>query len=98
MEGMPDLTVMTLFEAIEYLDGQGIPYEYVVYGGLYKGDQSAMGFTDYLELLTRLDRIGATPTDVVTEETIVIFQSILPGEEPSLIEPLMLVCGNYEDF
>ncbi|MBQ3003054.1 MAG: protein kinase [Clostridia bacterium] len=98
MEGMPVLTVMTLFEAIEYLDGQGIPYEYVVYGGLYKGDQSAMGFTDYLELLTRLDRIGATPTDVVTEETIVIFQSILPGEEPSLIEPLMLVCGNYEDF
>jgi len=98
MEGLPDLCVMTLHEAIEYLDAQGIPYEYFVYGGLYTGDQSATGFTNYFELLKRLDRLGATPTDIVTEETVVIFQSIQPGNEPLLTEPLILVCANYEDF
>ncbi len=98
MEGMPVLTEMTLHEALAYLDEQGIPYEYFVYGGLYKGDQSASGFTDYFDLLKRLDRLGATPTDVITEETVVIFQSIQPGNEPSMTEPLLLVCANYEDF
>ncbi len=98
MEGMPDLTVMTLNEAIAYLQEQGIPYEYFVYGGIYEGDKSATGFTDYFDLLKRLDRLGATPTDEVTEETMVIFQSVLPGGEPPMDDTLLLVCVNYEDF
>lgn len=98
MEGMPDLTVMTLNEAIEYLNRQGIPFTYLVYDGVYRGDNSATGFTDYYELLRRLDRLGAELTETVTDETMVIFQDVPVGSEPPMDSELLLVCVNYEDI
>ena len=98
MVGMPDLRMDTLENAIAYLEAANLPYEYVVYDGVYQGDTAFLGFTDFYALLVRLETIGATLGTQVDAETEVIFQSVPMGNDPTAGETIILVCVNYEEF
>lgn len=98
MQGLPDFTTGTLQEALAVLDSLHTPYRYTVYSGVIQGDTSVLGFTDYAALLQRLELIGAHRTDTVTENTMVIYQSIPMGEDPPTDMDLVLICVNYESF
>lgn len=98
LEGLPDLVGGTLNNTLQYLNELQIPVTYVVYDGVITGDTSINGFTDYFELITRLELIGAELSETVTDETVVIFQSVPMGGEPPMESRLVLVCVNYEDL
>ena len=57
-----------------------------------------MGFTDFYALLVRLETLGATLSDTVDEETVVIFQSVPAGSDPGQGETMILVCVNYAEL
>ncbi len=98
MVGLPDMRMDTLYNALAYLDAAGLPYEIVVYDGLYQGDSAYVGFTDFYALLVRLEVLGATLSSTINEETVVIFQSVPMGSNPAQDETIILVCVNYAEL
>jgi hypothetical protein len=51
-----------------------------------------------IELMIRLENIGAYPGTKIDENTIVIFQSVPEGAEPPADGAVQLICVNYEAF
>jgi beta-lactam-binding protein with PASTA domain len=95
LQGMPNFYMGSLMEAKKYLDNAGIPYLYLIYDGKVSEDM-ILGFTDYMDLLVRLESCGAKPGTKVDRDTMIIFQSIPMGGEVPEGSVLQLVCLNYE--
>lgn len=96
MQGLPEFRMGAMIAAITYLDAAKIPYTYVIYDGVPAGDSSYLGFTDMVELMIHLETMGAYPGTKINEKTMVIFQSIPQGSDPTAEDTLQLVCVNYE--
>lgn len=96
---MPNLLEVSLPQARTMLDELGVSYQVTVYENIIEGDSAVIGFTDLQQLLTRLELIGGevATNPVITENTAVLFQSVLPGQPlPSPSDPpIILIAVNY---
>lgn len=97
-QGLKNFYMGSLIEAMTYLDAANIPYTTIIYDGVVEGDNAYLGFTDMIELMIRLENIGAYPGTKIDENTIVIFQSVPEGAEPPADGAVQLICVNYEAF